>query len=136
MSGQWTGQVEGASPGLGVLELDDFGLEIRGIAYHFPDDSRLPGCTVRFSLPNRDRKQIVEGATLTPLNPNNGFLLGSTDLHEQYPNTEIGQTADHPSSSIRMAMLFSLTRQPSLAGEENYTKASPVPRQHSKRIPT
>lgn len=94
MNGQWTGQVQGMSPGLGVLEIDDFGLEVRGIAYHFPDDPKLPGSTVRFSLPSREKRQIIKGALLTPLNPNNGFLLGSADLQEQFPNTVVGQNID------------------------------------------
>ncbi|NQE64531.1 FRG domain-containing protein [Caulobacter sp. RHG1] len=94
MDGQWIGRVEGDAPGIGVFELDDFGTDLKGIAYHFPDDPQLPGVTVRFTLPNRGPKHSIKGAPLTPINPANGFVLQAGEVQHQFPDSVVGATAD------------------------------------------
>lgn len=94
MNGQWIGRVTGMSPGVGVVELDDFGLELKGIAHHFPDDPNVPAVTVRFELSDRGNKHLIKGATLTPINPTNGFMLGASEVEQQFPDALVGPSVD------------------------------------------
>lgn len=94
MNGQWLGRVEGESPGLGVFELDDFGVELRGIAYHFPDDTALPGVAVVVDLGSREAKHSIRGASLTPIDPRFGFTMRPEDVSREFPGSSVAPKAD------------------------------------------
>lgn len=94
MNGQWIGRVTGMSPGIGVFELDDYGVDLKGIAHHFPEDPNVPGVTVRFELADRGKKHSVKGAILKPIDPVNGHWLQDNDIEQQFPDALVGETVD------------------------------------------
>lgn len=94
MNGQWLGRIAGDAPGLGVFELDDFGVELRGIAYHFPDDVALPGVAVTFDLERREAKHSIKGASLTPIDPRFGFTMRPEDVSREFPGSIVAPKAD------------------------------------------
>lgn len=94
MNGQWIGHVTGMSPGLGVFELDDYGVDVRGVAHHFPEDPSVPGVTAWFDLSHKGSIHSIKGAKLIPINPVNGFILGDRDVEQQFPAALVGREVD------------------------------------------
>lgn len=92
-NGQWMGRVEGDAPGIGVLELDDYGGHIAGHAYHFPDDPTLPSVAAEISISGRDLIQKIEKAPLKPVDPTLGVWLFPRDVEHHFPNTIVAPDA-------------------------------------------
>lgn len=80
-------------PGVSVLELDDYGDQNAGHAYHFPDDPTLPSVAAEISICGRDLIQKIEKAALKPVDPTLGVWLFPRDREHHFPNTTVAPDA-------------------------------------------
>ena len=90
--GQWIGRVDGDVPGLGILELDDHGDRLDGIAYHFPDDSALPSVAAYIESIDKSQSVQIPAARLRAVNPSLGVWLPQSEIEKYFPGTSVAET--------------------------------------------
>jgi hypothetical protein len=93
MQGQWLGRLDGTSPGLAVVDIDDEGSHYCGHALYFPDDDRLPGTVVAFRTPDKSDIFALEGVDIRPLD-RTGLVILPEALKDLFPEALHSEFAD------------------------------------------
>lgn len=92
--GQWLGVVEGDVPGYVTLELDEIAGRLDGVAYHFPQDPKLPAVAATLKdLEPGQSQYVIPAAELRPVDPKQGVWLDQQGLEEHFPDTAVSPTA-------------------------------------------
>lgn len=93
VSGQWTGQLAGDTPGLGVLELEQEGGQINGTAYFYPYDHQVVPALVRFSFAPPLSNQHFTDLPVHPLAPELGAVITREQMAALYPLSDVSASA-------------------------------------------
>lgn len=94
VSGQWTGQLSGQTPGLGVLELEEEDGLIIGTAYLYPHDFQIVPALVRFSFPLPLANQQFTGVPVYPFSPELGAVITREQMATLYPVSDVSTSAN------------------------------------------
>ena len=94
MNGQYIGPVGGDVPALGVLEFDDDGEFLDGIAYHFPDDKGVPAVAAHIRIPKREGEHDLRDVALTAVHPEMGVWMSPEELAQRFPDYTIAPVGD------------------------------------------
>jgi hypothetical protein len=94
LQGQYIGPVGGDVPALGVLELDDDGEFLDGIAYHFPDDPKAPSVCAYVRFPKRDGEHHMLDLSLIAVHPEMGNWMSPDEVAEKYPDYVVARLGD------------------------------------------
>ena len=88
MNGQWIGNVTGTNTGRVIIDLDDQGAHLGGIAQFFDDQTGLPITVILLEgLPRVGSfRQIY---TLIYADRKNSAILSVADLMAQFPNVRL-----------------------------------------------
>ena len=93
-NGQWFGRLEGDVPGLVVYELDERNRHLRGIAYHFPDDSAVPSVAATIPMiPMAVDEHDLPVVGLRAFNPEVGSWMAPEHVSVVYPGYEVPRHA-------------------------------------------
>lgn len=88
--GQWIGRLMSNTAALGwaVVELDPQGGGLRGKAYQFPDDPKVPAVFVELDLPNGAvGRHRIENSTVRLFHPLRGEVFGFDQLPNFFPDS-------------------------------------------------
>ncbi len=94
VTGQWTGQLSGETPALGVLELEQHGTKIIATAFMYPHDAEIVPAAVRFDFQPPLSVHQLNGLPVLPFSPDLGAIISRQEMTALFPNSDISDTAN------------------------------------------
>ncbi|QZN90449.1 FRG domain-containing protein [Idiomarina abyssalis] len=83
MVGQWIGRYQGSADGRLMINIDQVGSHLEGVAYVMPDDRNLPSSVGRFATKSTGNEHVSE-AFINPVDPRSGFQCQWDDIKHLY----------------------------------------------------
>lgn len=94
ITGQWTGYLNGETPALGVLELEQIGAEVFATAFMYPQDPGIVPALVRFQFAPPLSTHRLQNLRVFPFSPDLGAVITRQQMAVDYPNSDVSDTAN------------------------------------------
>lgn len=94
ISGQWTGQLFGETPALGVLELEQHDTTIVATAFMYPHDAEIVPAAVRFEFQPPLSVHQLNNLPVLPFSPDLGAIISRQEMTALFPNSDVSDTAN------------------------------------------